>query len=339
MQAPLIRVLGAIEIRDDVNSGLLRGAEPSALLTSLVLRPGRGVPLEPLTDGLWVGEPLRSAVDDLRSHAHLVRRHLPVSTPLVSHQGEYALLVGPDVVVHFVFARLVGRGWAAVAIDPSRPGELTTAALALWSADHATVRVERYGMPDGPLRMFGAGAHPQPAAGAGRPSPARGTEPGDGRLRAGAIRLPARAGHRPRALPGTASPTVHGGVMPRPARSLRAALGERTASSREAPCQAADGVSHPAGCCPRHLRRGQGPHCRIRRVPQRALRHGPRQSAPPAPAARRGGHIAVASTSWTSGPKARGLSTRSTLPGCGGGGVRSRPGTPERAPGAPAARR
>ncbi|MFC5661711.1 BTAD domain-containing putative transcriptional regulator [Kitasatospora misakiensis] len=156
MQEPLLRILGPIEIRHGTHSGPLRGAKPSALLTALLLQPGRVVSIETLMDALWAGEPPRSAVANLRSYAHLLRRRLPASTPLISHQGGYELRAGPDAADHLVFERLADRGRAAVSADPPRAVELLTTALALWSSDHAAPGVERYGMLDGPLRVLDA---------------------------------------------------------------------------------------------------------------------------------------------------------------------------------------
>ncbi|MFH9008166.1 BTAD domain-containing putative transcriptional regulator [Streptomyces afghaniensis] len=156
MQAPLIRILGPIEVSDGAHPGPLRGIKPCALLTALLLRPGSVVSLENLMDALWAGEPPRSAVANLRSYAHLLRRRLPVATPLISHQGGYELRVAPDAVDHLVFERLADRGRSAVTDDPPRAIELLNAALALWSSDHAAPGVERYGMLDGPLRTLDA---------------------------------------------------------------------------------------------------------------------------------------------------------------------------------------
>ncbi|MFE3993134.1 BTAD domain-containing putative transcriptional regulator [Streptomyces goshikiensis] len=102
-----------------------------ALLAMLLCRRNAVVGLDELIDGLWGGEPPRSAVGTLRSYAYRLRRVL--GGGLDTHGRGYALQVGPGELDLTRFDELTTRARAhASAGDPEAARDLLARALEMW---------------------------------------------------------------------------------------------------------------------------------------------------------------------------------------------------------------
>ncbi|MFG2413147.1 AfsR/SARP family transcriptional regulator [Streptomyces goshikiensis] len=102
-----------------------------ALLAMLLCRRNAVVGLDELIDGLWGGEPPRSAVGTVRSYAYRLRRTL--GGGLVTHGRGYALQVGPGELDLTRFDELTVRARAHVSAgDPQAARDLLARALEMW---------------------------------------------------------------------------------------------------------------------------------------------------------------------------------------------------------------
>ncbi|MEO6088278.1 MAG: BTAD domain-containing putative transcriptional regulator, partial [Umezawaea sp.] len=71
------RILGRIEVHADAGTVPLGSLKQRTLLGTLLLNPGRTVPIRRLVQALWGDEPPRSAVANLRTYANRLRTVLP----------------------------------------------------------------------------------------------------------------------------------------------------------------------------------------------------------------------------------------------------------------------
>ncbi|MFF7848129.1 BTAD domain-containing putative transcriptional regulator, partial [Streptomyces sp. NPDC007910] len=109
------------------------GPRVRALLTALVLRAGRPVPVRELVDEVWYGdEPPADAVAALQALVGRLRRALGRER-VVSAEGGYRLDARPEDVDLHRFERLAAEGAAALAVgDAGRAAVLLDEALGLW---------------------------------------------------------------------------------------------------------------------------------------------------------------------------------------------------------------
>ncbi|MEV4755356.1 AfsR/SARP family transcriptional regulator [Micromonospora sp. NPDC049559] len=126
-----IRLLGAVEVRVDGRPAVLGPAKRQAVLAGLALEHERQVSLERLASMVWAGQPPRSMVANLRTHAAALRQVL--GDRVVAGPGAYRLRIGAGELDADEFTALAGAGRAALAKDdPSSAASSLTAALALW---------------------------------------------------------------------------------------------------------------------------------------------------------------------------------------------------------------
>ena len=115
------------------------GPQQAALLTILLLEPGRPLPGRRLAELLW-GRPLPSAAaTTLRSHVHHLRRVLEPDrgtghdpSLLVREGDSYRLRVAPEQIDAVRFERLLREGSQALAHDPWVAADRLAAGLSLW---------------------------------------------------------------------------------------------------------------------------------------------------------------------------------------------------------------
>jgi predicted ATPase/DNA-binding SARP family transcriptional activator len=127
----LFRVLGPLAVEHEDRSLPLGGHKQRALLALLLLHANRVVSRDMLVDGLWGGEPPRSALHSLEVYVSRLRR--VVGKRLRTRPAGYALELEPSELDVQRFEDSLAKGRAAL-----RAGEATTAAellreaLALW---------------------------------------------------------------------------------------------------------------------------------------------------------------------------------------------------------------
>ncbi|MFF4831359.1 BTAD domain-containing putative transcriptional regulator [Streptomyces sp. NPDC001315] len=134
----------------------IRGVKPRALLVALLLQAGHRVSLDAIQEALWDGEPPRSAVANIRTHASTLRAALAgtplAGTALVAGEGGYALDVPAEACDHLRFLDLGAAGRTALLTgDADGATRLLGSALALWDGDRAAVGVPRLGPLTGAL--------------------------------------------------------------------------------------------------------------------------------------------------------------------------------------------
>ena len=126
------RVLGPVEIRRGDKVEVLSGRLQRTLLGMLLVRDGRPVPVDVLTDTLWGDPPDPRAGQKLQLHVHRLRGVLDDPARLSFGAAGYQLLARAEEVDAARFEALVTSGVAAAARDPQRAIESLRAALALW---------------------------------------------------------------------------------------------------------------------------------------------------------------------------------------------------------------
>ncbi|HEX6500296.1 MAG TPA: AfsR/SARP family transcriptional regulator [Micromonosporaceae bacterium] len=125
------RLLGTVELTRSGDPVPFGPAKARALLAALVFEPNRLVPLSRLIEAVWSGPPPRSAVANLRTYAHGLRR--AVADRLTSRSGAYKLTVKPGEADVDVFRTLVENGRSALrAGDADRSVQAIEEALRLW---------------------------------------------------------------------------------------------------------------------------------------------------------------------------------------------------------------
>jgi WD40 repeat protein/DNA-binding SARP family transcriptional activator len=135
------RVLGPLEaIGEDGRPVRLGGQRERALLALLLTRPNQVVSMDALVDGVWGGQPPRSAEKTLQSHVVRLRRTLEPARPrgapgqvLVTREPGYQLHVAPQALDAARFEQLVRQGRGQLAAGDPRAGAATLRrALSLW---------------------------------------------------------------------------------------------------------------------------------------------------------------------------------------------------------------
>ncbi|MEV5310293.1 BTAD domain-containing putative transcriptional regulator [Streptomyces sp. NPDC052610] len=127
-------ILGPLELRTEdgapVDPG---GPRPRALLTLLLLAPGRPVSTGRLTEGLYGSEPPAGAANALQSQISRLRRRLAPHAEIEAVPAGYRLAVPPESVDAHHFGLLTAQGRAALAAgDHRHAAALLRDALALW---------------------------------------------------------------------------------------------------------------------------------------------------------------------------------------------------------------
>jgi DNA-binding SARP family transcriptional activator len=125
-------ILGSLEVRDGKTSVAIRRGKPAALLALLLLRRNQIVSTDRLVEGLWEGQPPRSAAKALQTYVSELRRVLPDHV-LDTHPPGYVLHVPTGGVDSDRFEDALSRGRGA--LEEGRPleaGRILTEALALW---------------------------------------------------------------------------------------------------------------------------------------------------------------------------------------------------------------
>ncbi|GHJ47274.1 hypothetical protein Cs7R123_46160 [Catellatospora sp. TT07R-123] len=136
-------VLGRLEVRRGGEQVTIGSGRQRALLTLLLIRPGRFASAGWLAEALWDGAPPPSAETTLRTHVAGLRRALEPGRAagaepqvLVSRDGGYQLAIGPDDVDLTRFEALSGRAAAAYATGDADAAERDwAAALGLWRGE------------------------------------------------------------------------------------------------------------------------------------------------------------------------------------------------------------
>lgn len=109
------RVLGRIEVRARGTTVALGSLKQRLLLATLLLTPGRPVPIRRLVRALWADEPPMSAVANLRTYANRLRQVLPDGAQrLAGRQAGYELTVRPGELDLHVFTERAEAGRAAL---------------------------------------------------------------------------------------------------------------------------------------------------------------------------------------------------------------------------------
>lgn len=96
MATVAFRVLGPLEAEVDGQSIALGGPKPRMLLATLVLRANTAVSTDVLIDVLWPGAPPRSAVANVRTYVHTLRRLL--DNRIEHRPGGYLLRAEPGEI-------------------------------------------------------------------------------------------------------------------------------------------------------------------------------------------------------------------------------------------------
>ncbi|MEV6237006.1 BTAD domain-containing putative transcriptional regulator [Lentzea sp. NPDC051838] len=109
------RVLGRIEVRARGTTVALGSLKQRLLLATLLLNPGRPVPIRRLVRALWADEPPMSAVANLRTYANRLRQVLPDGAErLAGRQAGYQLTVRPGELDLHLFTERADEGRAAL---------------------------------------------------------------------------------------------------------------------------------------------------------------------------------------------------------------------------------
>ncbi|MFI5908294.1 BTAD domain-containing putative transcriptional regulator [Dactylosporangium sp. NPDC051541] len=130
------RILGPIEVWNDVGPVDLGGPKPRYLLGALLAERGRTVPPDRLVDAVWSDEPPPSARALIQTYVSQLRRALRphgAEPSIVTTGAGYAARPPDGALDHQAFLGLAGAGRQALAAD--RPAEAIDAfdrALALW---------------------------------------------------------------------------------------------------------------------------------------------------------------------------------------------------------------
>ncbi|MCC2333053.1 AfsR/SARP family transcriptional regulator [Cellulomonas wangsupingiae] len=130
-------VLGSLEVVGDGSPVEISGAKRRALLAVLLLHTGRTVPVPRLVEMLWPDTPPPSAVYNLRTYVHGIRRALLAAerTPdrLTRDLAGYRLAVEPGEFDVLRFQRLTEEGHRALEVgDAAAAVHRFSTALGLW---------------------------------------------------------------------------------------------------------------------------------------------------------------------------------------------------------------
>ncbi len=130
-------VLGPLEAVGDLGPVPISGPRRRTLLAILLMDPGRIVTLSALVDGIWSDDPPDSAIANIRTYVHRLRRLLQHAgdspTRLISHPSGYEIDVDPAELDLLRFRELAEDGHQAVKCgDHRRAVERLGLALSLW---------------------------------------------------------------------------------------------------------------------------------------------------------------------------------------------------------------
>ncbi|WP_254896666.1 BTAD domain-containing putative transcriptional regulator [Amycolatopsis sp. Hca4] len=129
-------LLGPLTVTVGGRALALGGAKQRALLAHLLLNANRTVSPGQLVDTLWPREPPTSATANLQTYVWRLRRLLPGTAVLRTHDPGYSLAVDPADVDAHRFARLVAdAARAAEGGAPETALALLAEAEALWRGD------------------------------------------------------------------------------------------------------------------------------------------------------------------------------------------------------------
>ncbi|RCG30590.1 AfsR/SARP family transcriptional regulator [Sphaerisporangium album] len=125
-------VLGPLEVRHDGVRVRIGGRRLRALLTSLLLTPGRTVAFDTLVAGVWPSDPPTGVGNALQALVSRLRGSLGRDSVVAETSG-YRLAIAADQVDAHRFARLAAAGRSALARgDADEAARLLGDALALW---------------------------------------------------------------------------------------------------------------------------------------------------------------------------------------------------------------
>ncbi len=112
------RILGRIEVRADAGTVALGSLKQRILLATLLLNPGRTVPVRKLVRSLWGDEPPPSAMANLRTYANRLRRALPGCADggprIAGRASSYQLALQQGELDLHVFTERAGAGQVAL---------------------------------------------------------------------------------------------------------------------------------------------------------------------------------------------------------------------------------
>ncbi|HJQ01776.1 MAG TPA: BTAD domain-containing putative transcriptional regulator [Jatrophihabitans sp.] len=129
-------VLGPLELVGTAGPINIRGKRVRAMLGILLMSPGQVVSIDRMIDDIWLDDPPRSAVENIRTYVYQLRVLLDHSADrnvLESQPGGYRLNVDPDDLDATRFLRLVDEARKARRSDQlAAAAALLGEALALW---------------------------------------------------------------------------------------------------------------------------------------------------------------------------------------------------------------
>jgi DNA-binding SARP family transcriptional activator len=112
------RILGRIEVRTEAGTIALGSLKQRVLLATLLLNPGRTVPVRKLVRSLWGDEPPPSAMANLRTYANRLRRVLPGCADgaprITGRASSYELKLQQGELDLHVFTERAGAGQVAL---------------------------------------------------------------------------------------------------------------------------------------------------------------------------------------------------------------------------------
>lgn len=129
-------ILGQLEVMSGDKPITIRAKRLRGMLAILLLNTTHIVHIDRIIDGLWSGEPPRSALENVRTYISQLRQLLAdydAQERLESHPGGYRILVGPHELDLLQFAAAATNGRQALqAGDPARAAVLLGEAIGLW---------------------------------------------------------------------------------------------------------------------------------------------------------------------------------------------------------------
>lgn len=133
-QAVHFNILGALEIWADQNRLRLGGPIQERVLVTLLLEPGRVVPVTRLVEVAWDEEPPATAVHQIRKAVADLRRRIPGGAGLLVTDGPgYRAAVADEQLDLSRFTRFTGEARERFAAGaPGEAADLLRSALALW---------------------------------------------------------------------------------------------------------------------------------------------------------------------------------------------------------------
>ncbi len=125
------RILGPLDVVDDMRQLTLGGPKQRAVLAHLILRANAVVAIDLLIDALWGEEPPETARNTLQTYISRLRKLLG-ELRIEGRGGGYVLVCAPEEIDAARFDLLVKRGKGVIASDPTAAAEFLSDALAIW---------------------------------------------------------------------------------------------------------------------------------------------------------------------------------------------------------------